>query len=87
MFQTITNQLESEIESWEDDYEKITNYCYPIHPNYAQIQYKITIDKMTYIIYIQSSINNISYNVWIICENTKDHKKETKLIWTKYDIK
>lgn len=79
LFQTMINELDDEIESWEDDYMKMTENAYPIHPSYAQIQKTIESNGYTYNIYIQSSINNPSYFVWIICNN--------KIIWKHSDVK
>ncbi len=83
LFETLTDQLEDEIETWEDDYEKMTTYSYPIHPSYAQTIYNINIKDIKYTIYIQSSINNLSNNIWIVCK--VGHSQ--KIIWSKYDIK
>jgi protease II len=83
LFETFTDQLEDEIKTWEDDYEKMTLYSYPVHPKYAQVYFKILVGEINYTIYIQNSINNLSYNVWIVLNTTK----ESKIIWNKSDIK
>ena len=52
LFQTMINELDSEIETWEDDYKKISSYAYPISIHYSQNTRKWIVGKNEYTLHL-----------------------------------
>ena len=83
LFQTMIDELDSEIETWEDDYKKMSSYAYPISIHYAQNSRKWIVGKNEYTLHFQTSLHNVSFSVWITLKTKGIHK----LVWNKSNLK